>query len=171
MFYAVYRLTLDDGSGLPLLEELELIDPLGFNPDVMAINDHGDVIGSVAQTGFLWSTDGDGDGFLDAVALPFGVRFSGGAAITNRAADGSVQITGDMTDVFVTWRWTGDISGNGVLEDLGGGTGGNGSCLDINNLGDVVGEDGSSTAFSLHGCEWHRRLRPASGESEEGRTL
>ena len=145
--WANYRLTLDGNGSVLLLEELGTLSPNGPEIDFRLgrINDDGDIFGTERDatntpTSILWSSDSDGDGLLDAVALPSGVRFYRGGGITNRAPDGTVQITSDVPDVYSFWRWTGDLSGNGVLENLGPDTNsGDSGGYDINEFGDVVG--------------------------------
>lgn len=152
-----YRLTLDDGTGSPLLEGLEQFPILeGFygTRDLAGINDDGDVFGGEEvvpsdRHSVIWSTDSDADGLLDVVDLGNGGTWNAGG-IRNRQAGGVIQVTGTRSASGINkWRWTGDLQGNGILEDLGStpGSNGNGVSLGINDFGDCVGVDDFDIAF------------------------
>ena len=142
--WANFRLTLDDGTGGIVFEELESLGP-SIGVTVGAMNDSGDIVGEVetpqGRRGALWSSDNDGDGLIDLVDLGPDVSYRYAGGITNRRPDGTIQFTSVRhiggSNIPTKWRWTGDLMGNGALEDLGGyGTAGG---ADINDLGDVVG--------------------------------
>lgn len=130
----------------PVVEELVGFGASGENPRPMAINDDGDVAGySKALDGLVhavvWTAEGD---LLDLGTLAGEGTFAW--AVNDRDGGGTLQVAGwaRTIDGERAWRWTGNILGDGAMNDLGilketknrvprveG--------YDMNNLGQMVG--------------------------------